>query len=797
MKKSSILLWLLLALFYSIESVAQPTRSKVLFNNNWKFYKGDIANAETKGFNDHNWRTLNLPHDWSAEGPFDSKWASATAFLPGGVGWYRKVFNLPADMKEKKVFVYFDGVYNNSEVWINGHLLGKRPNGFIAFQYDLTPYLSKGNNLIAVRANHSKFADSRWYTGSGIYRNVYLIATNPVHVGLWGTAFTNEGSQGKITVSVDNTSATRQNVLVKTALYDAAGKLAAQNSNSISIAKVAQGKLSLSLRVPNATLWSVDQPYLYKMQTSVYLGAKKVDEYTEKVGFKTIKFDADNGFFLNAKNLKIKGVCLHDDAGVLGVAVPKEVWRRRLLLLKAAGVNSVRMSHNPHADYFYDLCDELGLLVMDEAFDEWEYGKNKWIAGWNVGKPGQDGYHEYFKEWGERDLTDMVKRDRNHASIFMWSIGNEIDYPNDPYSAPVLSTGRNPQIYGRGYLPDHPAATALGEISARLVRAVKQIDVSRPVTAALAGVAMSNTTTYPQNLDVVGYNYQEYRYDEDHKQYPGRIIYGSENGMKAGYWAVVDSNKYISAQYLWTGIDYMGEAHKWPEHANGAGLLDMAGFPKAEYYFRQSIWTNKPMIYIGASRPASNGDNSIWAQKDAQPIWNWTKEEKVVVSCFSNCDEAELFLNGKSLGRKAVKDHTLTWSIAYQEGTLTAKGYKNAKVAATYAISTAGEPYTIKVHKFESASVVKPELTHLEIQIVDAKGVPISTATNNITVIVTGPAKLLALESGSLTSTESYNTDTRKAVNGKLLAYIKYSSTTGKVNVKVSGQGLKDQIIAL
>jgi beta-galactosidase/beta-glucuronidase len=327
-------------------------------------------------------------------------------------------------------------------------------------------------------------------------------------------------------------------------------------------------------------LWSVDHPALYQLTVSLIENGKTIDHYSEAVGIRSIRLDADSGFFLNGANLKLKGVCIHDDAGALGVAVPEAVWRRRLITLKEVGCNSLRMSHNPHADYMYKLCDELGFLVLDEAFDEWETGKNKWIKGWNAGTPGKDGYHEYFKDWAAIDTRDMILRNYNHPSIIAWSIGNEIDYPNDPYSHEVLSTGNNPQIYGKGYLPDHPPASRLGELSKQLADVVRQYDTTRPVTAALAGVVMSNTTTYPENLDWVGYNYQEYRYAEDHAKYPSRIIYGSENGMALKAWNAVDSNQYISAQYLWTGIDYLGEAGRWPQRSNGAGLMDLAGFPK-------------------------------------------------------------------------------------------------------------------------------------------------------------------------------------------------------------------------
>ncbi|HTE12864.1 MAG TPA: glycoside hydrolase family 2 TIM barrel-domain containing protein, partial [Chitinophagaceae bacterium] len=474
---------LLIILFTAYHSFTQQIRQVVLFNDNWKFYKGDIANADKTSFDDKGWRVVDLPHDWSIEGPFDEQWASATAYLPAGIGWYRKTFEVSKTMLSKNIYLYFDGVYKNSEVWINGHWLGKRPNGFIPFQYELTKYIhTTGKNTIAVKADHTEFADSRWYTGSGIYRNVYLIATNPVSIDLWGVKFstpsiTAEKAIASVTVSLANHAAATAGkgiaAIIKYSLLDDQQNQVAHAEQKITLNAGESNRASTELPVNRPVRWSVAHPTQYKLITAIYVDGKKVDDDVQKVGFRQFRFDADKGFFLNGENLKIKGVCIHDDAGALGVAVPEEVWARRLRILKEGGTNSVRMSHNPHADYLYNLCDSMGLLVMDEAFDEWELGKNKWIKGWNVGKPGQDGSHEYFKEWADRDVRDMVLRNRNHPSIILWSIGNEIDYPNDPYTHEVLNTGNNPQIYGKGFLPDHPPASRMGEIAKHLVEVVK------------------------------------------------------------------------------------------------------------------------------------------------------------------------------------------------------------------------------------------------------------------------------------------------------------------------------------
>jgi beta-galactosidase len=780
---------------------AQQARQTILFNDNWKFYKGDVANGDMTSFNDSAWRNVDLPHDWSIEGPFNEQWASATAYLPTGTGWYRKTFELSKDLRSKKLFLYFDGVYKNSEVWVNGHYLGKRPNGFIAFQYEITPFLDRtGRNIVAVKVDHSEFADSRWYTGSGIYRNVYLIATTPVHVDLWGIAFiTPEVSFQKataiVTVSVLNQTLASAPVLVEAELFDTRGKRVIVGQQQISVSSNNKSGAKISFNVNQPMLWSTDRPYLYKLLVKLKIKGEEVDQISQQVGFRSIKFDKDKGFFLNGQNMKIKGVCVHDDAGALGVAVPEEVWNSRLQLLKKMGCNSLRMSHNPHADYVYDLADKLGFLVMEEAFDEWEVGKNKWIKGWNVGKPGNDGYHTDFGRWADRDIQDMVLRNRNHPSIFLWSIGNEIDYPNDPYTHEVLNTGRNPQIYGKGYTPGKPAATRLTDIAKQLVTDVKKCDTTRPVTAALAGVVMSNEVGYPEVLDVVGYNYQEFRYADDHRKYPERIIYGSENGMALSAWKAVEDNDHISAQYLWTGIDYLGEARSWPARSSTAGLIDLAGFPKQSYYFRQSLWSDKPMIYIGTSSLAggASGRTTIGG------AWNYSDGDSVLINCFTNCDEAELFINGKSLGTKRLADfpeRVLSWRITYQPGKLVGKGYKKGKEVSQYSIQTAGKAYaihaTVDRRNFDAS---KKQMAQVEISIVDENGLLVPGANNEIVIAVDGPGRLMGLESGSAVSHEEYKSDKRKAYNGRLLAYVQSFSKPGTVKIVVTSNGLKAETI--
>jgi beta-galactosidase len=470
-------------------------------NDNWKFNLQDTPDALNGTFDDSKWQSVNVPHDWSVKGQLSPTLASCTGFLPGGIGWYRKSINVPQSKTGEKVYLYFEGVYNRSEVFINGHSLGKRPNGYISFAYDATPYVKYGaENTISVRVDHSQSADSRWYTGSGIYRNVWLVYSNPVHIAQWGVYAYPEvkKSNGILNVEVDieNGSTTKSTLTIVNELIAKDGKAVAKTTSKIDILANKSGKISTKLNIKNPKLWDIDNPNLYQLKTTVLKDGAAIDKTVTQTGFRNFTFDSNNGFALNGKWMKMKGVCLHHDAGVLGSAVPREVWETRLKTLKEIGVNAIRTSHNPQAPDFYELCDELGLLVLNEAYDEWEFPKRKWLEGWNYGTPGYEGSFDIFANWAEKDLEDFVRRDRNHLSVFGWSIGNEVDYPNDPYSHPVLDKGKEgfgQANYG-GYKKDAPDAMRLGAIAKRLVAAVKKYDKSRPTTAGLAGVAMYNET---------------------------------------------------------------------------------------------------------------------------------------------------------------------------------------------------------------------------------------------------------------------------------------------------------------
>ena len=467
------------------------------FNDGWLFRLTDDSAIVRTDYDDSGWRKLSLPHDWSIEGQLSPTLASCTGYLPGGIGWYRKHFRV--EDNATRHYIYFEGVYNRSEVYLNGHLLGKRPNGYVSFLYDMTPYLKEGDNVLAVRVDHSRYADSRWYTGSGIYRDVWLVAAPDTHIAQWGVGWhaaslTDKQAVVAVDVEVEKHKATSDKLELRAALYDAAGKQVAQRRVRVADGKEGITKQSLDLKVSKPHRWNLDNPYLYTLKTELLANGKRIDGSETKVGLRTLEFDANKGFALNGNWMKVKGVCLHHDAGVLGAVVPPEVWERRLNNLKGIGVNAIRMSHNPQAPVLYELCDRLGFLVMDEVSDEWEFPKRKWVQGWNVGTPNYDGTFDFFEEWIERDVTDMVRRDRNHTCIFLWSIGNEVDYPNDPYSHPVLDGAKINQPMFGGYKPDAPDAMRIGVIAKRLAACVRAVDTSRPVTGALAGVVMSNET---------------------------------------------------------------------------------------------------------------------------------------------------------------------------------------------------------------------------------------------------------------------------------------------------------------
>ncbi|MBQ8127968.1 MAG: DUF4982 domain-containing protein [Prevotella sp.] len=818
----------LLALIASVPLVAQISFGQAeLMNDDWLFLRVDTAWNITESaemnrndYDDSQWRRLSLPHDWSVELPMSPDKGSCQGYLPGGIGWYRR--HLTLQPREGEVaYIYFEGAYNHSEVYLNGHLLGRRPSGFASFYYNLTPHLrSDGDNVLAVRIDHSEDADSRWYTGSGINRDVWLIRAPEVHLAPWGTTYRLKSIDKKravVEVDVETTDerATKSDIKLKAVveLKDADGNTVATTSTPIH----AQEKKTVLLKVSNPQRWTLDRPYLYKLVTRLEntaaeanfspftLHSSLLDISEVKTGLRTLEFSPEKGFALNGKWMKVKGVCLHDDAGCLGTAVPREVWRERLVELKRLGANAIRMSHNPHAPMVYDLCDELGLLIMDEASDEWEFPKRKWLKGWNKGVPGFQGTYTYFEEWIERDVADMVRRDRCHPSVFMWSIGNEVDYPNDPYSHPILDGGTGgftQPMYG-GYKPQQPNAERIGRIAQRLAAVVRSIDTSRPTTGALAGVVMSNETAYPSAIDVVGYNYTESRYEEDHQRYPDRIIYGSENRHDLAAWQAVAQNDHIFGQFLWTGIDYLGESGPWPARGSSAGLLDLKGERKPIGWYRAMLWSEEPMCYVGTyplQRPGRQGRRQQeWVSPYAPSLWNYEEGQPVRVVCYSNAPDVTLSLNGLTIAEAAKTDSATGiryWDIDYQPGTLRAEAMSDdGVVTAVHELKTCGQPQALRLnvtrHKGDRVAIIN-------IEAVDADGHPALLADGDIMLSIEGPARLLGMENGDLGHDlpVAGATDHRRSGHlrlnlGRLTAYVALDGTTAPVTIRATSPLLR------
>lgn len=802
-------LLLLLSTFAAISAGAasapalavSPTRTVLDLNEGWRFSKGDFPAAMTPGFDDTAWRQVAVPHDWSSRGPFSAEYASGTGYAPGGVAWYRRHFRLETADTNRLVTIEFDGVYDYSEVWINGHFVGGRPYGYASFQCVLTPLVRFGaENVLAVRVDHSRFADSRWYTGSGIYRQVRLRLTDKLRIAHWGSyvatpEVTQDSATVRVQTAIKNSTGQNQSFVLQAELLLPDGRPIAEVSTSGTLPDGTNTTVVQQIHFAGPQPWSPDSPVLYTLKSRLSNAAAVRDETTTLFGIRTLRFDPDQGFFLNGTPLKLKGVCLHHDAGCLGAAVPSKVLERRLSILKELGVNAIRTSHNPPAPELLDLCDRLGLVVMDEAFDEFTPAKNKWVAGRNNGRPSHFGYAELFDEWSVIDISDMVRRDRNHPSVIMWSIGNEIDYRNDPFTHPVL---------GNEYRPGNPPAQNLVACARPLIAAVKQLDATRPVTAALATVAMSDAVGLAEMLDIVGYNYQESRYAADHLKYPKRFIYGSENAGGWAQWVAVRDNGYVGGQFLWTGIDYLGEAGRWPNRGSAAGLLDLCGFKKPAAWFRQSLWSDKPMVYLCAStggREARRTPGGGFGRLGGQESWNWSSNAVVTVRCFTTCPEVALLLNGRALGTNRLSDAVqgvLTWRVPFEPGVLKAFGLRNGKPECEFALTTAGSPHRIQLlPDVKQLRADGRDICHAEFRIVDAQGVRVPDAAPELTFTVEGPAKIIGIENGDLKSPATGKDGIRSAYDGRGLVIVQSTHDAGKVRLTARAIGLSEASVEI
>lgn len=748
----------------------------IRLDDGWRFHLGDAADAYYMGYDDRGWRQVAVPHDWAVEHPFDPCWASGTGYLPGGIGWYRGRFDLPEEDAARRVRITFEGVYKRARVWINSNYLGQHAYGYTGFSFDVSEYVRPGENVVAVRVDHSEVADSRWYTGSGIDRPVFLTVADPVCFREHGIFATTEedGNGLRIRIRYETEGADG----VRFRLLTPEGKTAGEGS--------AEGERGcLYLRPDAPRRWSTEDPFLYVLQGETVKDGQAADRTEIPFGVRTFRFDPDRGFFLNGENMKLKGVCVHHDAGCLGAAVPKTVWRIRLEKLKAMGCNAIRTAHNPPDPALLDLCDGMGFLVLDEAFDEWEGVKNKWWQGHNVYPPKHFGYAEDFPQWHTEDLKSMVERDRNHPCVVLWSIGNEIDYPNDPYVTPLFrealgNNDANKPLAERLYDVRKPDAGRLAKVAAELTKTVHALDDSRPVTSAMSFPELSNRTGFADALDLSGYNYREYFYEEDHRTYPGRVILGTENSHDAAQWRAVTDHEFIAGQFLWTGVDFLGECPGWPMRISQAGALDLRGKEKPLYAQRLALWTDQPMIRIAVGSGEAE-DRGAWGETFR---WQGTPGEKKRISCYTNGKSAELFLNGRSLGKKNLSEEDgcrAVWMTEYEDGILEARTED-----ASDTLSTPGKAETLRLIRVRTDEAA-PDAVQAEAVLLDAGGNP--ALDEVLRCQLTGDLRLLGLENGRPDDLTPYAEAFRTTREGTLTIYLRRGKRQGRGTLHVFTDG--------
>ncbi|MEP0366420.1 MAG: beta-galactosidase GalB [Cyclobacteriaceae bacterium] len=776
-------------------------REVVDFNWGWKFQLGNDSLAFSPGYDDSNWRLLNLPHDWSIEGDFseEHKTGQSGGALPAGIGWYRKTFKLDPSDQGKQVYIDFGGVYRNSEVWINGEYLGKRAFGYISFRYDLTPHLKfDAPNVLAVKVDNSLQPNSRWYTGSGIYRKVELVKTNKVHVGQWGVFVTTpevsqDEAQIAANITVTNQTGLSKNIQIETVIVNPAGNVLSTERQGFDTSS-GDHTIRQNFTVTNPDLWSIDSPNMYLAQTKVMENGDVIDEYKTPFGIRSFEFDAQKGFFLNGNPVKIHGVNQHHDLGVLGAAFNKRAAERQLEILKEMGVNGVRMAHNPPAEELLDLCDEMGFIVVDESFDVWAKGKKK---------------YDYKVDWEEnhvRDMGDMVKRDRNHPSIFIWSIGNEIREQFD-------STGLT--------------------ITKELADIVKELDTTRMITSGLTENEAEKNFIYQSGaLDLLSFNYKHEAYADLPNRFPNIPMLASETSsafatrghydmpsdsiqrwpakykepilnanpdftvsaydMISAYWGstheetwkVVKKLDHMAGIYVWSGFDYLGEPDPYPYPARSSylGIIDLAGFPKDAYYMYQSEWSAEPMLHVF-------------------PHWNWQDGQAIDVwAYYNNADEVELFLNGEPLGAKSKErdDLHVWWRLTYEPGTLVAVSRKDGKEILRKEIKTAGNPAKINLTADRSTiSADGYDLSFITVDILDDDGTLTPNADNLIEFEISGPGKIVGTDNGYQASWESFKSNNRKAWKGKCLVIVQSTKEAGEIKLNAKSEGLAKQEIIL
>ena len=811
----------LLILFVALAAVTfrAEAREKINFNKGWRFILADSAQMSLAMYDDSAWRMLNVPHDWAIEGDFSASAPSGNSggALPGGVGWYRKSFEVAAADKGKLFYIDFDGVYMNAKVWINGQLLGQRPYGYSSFRFDLTPHLKFGaRNVVAVRVDNSDQPNSRWYSGCGIYRHVWLVKTEKIHVAHWGTHVVAEGNKVSVSVSIDNNTTSQQTVVVRNKIISPAGVQVASASKKLSLNPSAKSIRSLSqLKVSRPQIWSCETPYIYKVVTTIEQNGKVVDTYETPTGFRTFKFDAEKGFSLNGKSMKINGVCQHHDLGCLGAAVNEDALYRQLRILKEMGTNAVRCSHNPPAPELLAMCDTMGLIVMDESFDMWRRRKTK------------NDYARFFDQWAERDLTDLVLRDRNHPSILMWSIGNEVLEQWSSADADTLSAEQANLILNAGHdasTLSHGTEMSVNSLLCKnLCEIIRRLDNTRPITAGCNEPDPKNHLFKSGALDIIGFNYHHQWVKDVPKNFPGKPFIFSESvsalqtrgfymmpsdsvykapiewwlpyqdpsfqcsaydNMHASWsstheetWDVVKHNDFVGGQFIWTGFDYIGEPtpYGFPARSSYFGIVDLAGFPKDSYYMYQSEWTDKQVLHLF-------------------PHWNWLDGQHIDLCCYyNNADEVELFINGRSQGVKAKKDdheYHLMWRVKFEPGEVKAVARKNGKVVAEKTIRTSGAPAQLRMTSDRIRFGNNPNgdnLAFITVEVIDKDGNLCPRADDQVFFEVEG-GRIVGVDNGNPISMERFKDTKRKAFNGKCLVVV--ATDGGDVTVRAKGYQL-------
>lgn len=785
------------------------------FDSGWRFQKTDVSGVENADFNDSAWRVVDLPHDWSIEdlpgqnetpasatnspapnggrgrprpnfpiaGPFSpgSPGAAATGYTIGGTGWYRKHFVLDPQTSGKHVAIQFDGVYMDSDIWLNGHHLGNHPYGYTAFAYDLTEALNPPGqqNVLVVRVRNLG-RNSRWYSGSGIYRHVVLQIADPLRIGQWGTyvttpQVTKEKATVKIVTSLENGQKAETPISLRIKLLGPTGKTLQTSETNLQVTAGGHSEIPLALELKSPPLWSIESPALCQAKVDILVAGTIVDSATTTFGIRDIKFSVQDGFTLNGKPIKLAGGCLHHDLGILGSASFDRAEERRIELLKASGFNAIRTSHNPPSTAFLDACDRLGMLVLDEAFDCWQKPKNP------------DDYSKYFDAWWQRDLDSMILRDRNHPCVILWSIGNEINERADE----------------SGYV-----------IAKQLSDEVRRMDPTRPVTEAICAFWDHPGRKWPETekafsfLDVGGYNYQVNQYESDHAKFPDRIIIGTESYPRdiANIWRVVQKNPYVIGDFEWTCMDYLGESGIGAPKLNNdssvffnstCGDLDICGFKNAVSYYRDVVWGRSP-LELFVHRPIPEGRREsvpAWGWPDELASWTWPGNEgkTLQVSIYSQCDSVRLELNGKEIGTQEINGGRLTarFEVPYAAGELKAVGFKNGKKIASQVLRTLGPAKTIRLAVDRSAiRADRADLAFVTVEILDASGKVLPDATNLVHFKLTGPGELAAVGSGAPNVMESFRQPQHSTYHGRALAILRPSGTAGTLVLRAEADGL-------